>query len=595
MGHPIFTTEKIGDFLRDTGYKSIDSALAEIVDNSLEAKCDDCFIIVKESRVQRSVRMMTYVSDIVILDNGKGMDDETLSGCLSVGYTTRYERTGMGRFGVGLPQASLYASPAVDVYSWQGGVENCRKVFLDARMVKDSEQIEIDDPCPAEIPEEYRKFLVYRTENGRSVSFREHGTLVHWKACDRVQPSTANSLLKRLDFALGQKYRHLISDGKKHIRVIKLGDEELSYDIVPNDPLMLMLPNYVMGNPEKDPMKIAPKKACLDAIFEPYANEHYPDGVISVPVQYVDQKTDAIKSSQVKVRFSIVKLDYYLPEKFDGRNPGSTWLGDHLKKLEGISVVRAGREIDFGTFDFYENINEPQHRWWGCEISFEPELDEVFGVSNNKQYVDLKRGKEPIYEGIRPIWDTLAEEIGPVIKSMYARNRDVQAHSRGKRTTPTPPSVSIINTVEKGEEGDTGAPQPDPAPEEIEQGKAFLAGMDIEPTDQNAKEFLGNYVNFIYRNAGWSPFIDFSYPAKTIVITINTDHLFYKTFCTEIQEVESERTAFELFIASLAVSVKRTNVAQKEANDALMQTWDAKLVEYIREQAQPMGQKKPAE
>ena len=41
----------------------------------------------------------------------------------------------------------------------------------------------------------------------------------------------------------------------------------------------------------------------------------------------------------------------------------------HLKRNQGISFVRAGREIDFGTFEFFDP-SQSTERWWGCEILF---------------------------------------------------------------------------------------------------------------------------------------------------------------------------------------------------------------------------------
>lgn len=112
---------------------------------------------------------------------------------------------------------------------------------------------------------------------------------------------------------------------------------------------------------------------------------------MQIPIKYIDKNGNKAESS-VLVRFSIVKNKFYDETAFPkGINPGNYALGKHAAKMEGISVVRARREIDFRRFDYYNVVNEPQHRWWGCEIIFTPELDEAFGVANNKQYVELKK------------------------------------------------------------------------------------------------------------------------------------------------------------------------------------------------------------
>ena len=57
-----------------------------------------------------------------------------------------------------------------------------------------------------------------------------------------------------------------------------------------------------------------------------------------------------------------------------------------MKNNQGISFVRKGREIDFGNFGYY-TLYDLTDRYWGCEIQFEPVLDEHFGVSIDKQGV----------------------------------------------------------------------------------------------------------------------------------------------------------------------------------------------------------------
>ena len=56
--------------------KNVESAIAEIVDNSLEAKAKDVLIICSAGTVAGNTR---FVDEIAVLDNGLGMDVDTLS------------------------------------------------------------------------------------------------------------------------------------------------------------------------------------------------------------------------------------------------------------------------------------------------------------------------------------------------------------------------------------------------------------------------------------------------------------------------------------------------------------------------------------
>ena len=64
-------------------------------------------------------------------------------------------------------------------------------------------------------------------------------------------------------------------------------------------------------------------------------------------------------------------------------NAGSLAHGRHAANNQGVSVVRAGRELELN--ESWVNAYDPRERWWGVEVDFPPSLDEVFGVSNNKQ------------------------------------------------------------------------------------------------------------------------------------------------------------------------------------------------------------------
>ncbi len=82
----------------------------------------------------------------------------------------------MGRFGVGLPQSSLYACPEVEVFSWQSGVNSVQKVFLNIEKVKEGIQKEIEDPIAEALPEKYIKYISYITP-GEHMIFRK---VEHW-------------------------------------------------------------------------------------------------------------------------------------------------------------------------------------------------------------------------------------------------------------------------------------------------------------------------------------------------------------------------------------------------------------------------------
>ena len=600
MGASIVDIKNMGDALINTGYKNIESAVAEIIDNSIEANAKNIFIILKEG-IAASGRKV--VNEVGFLDNGDGMTAEVLGSCLGIGASTRQERKGMGRFGVGLPQASLYACPEIEVYSWQDGVENAKKVYLDINKIKDGVQTEIEDPVYESIPEPYASYISYQTMFD-TYDFSKSGTLVIWKKCDRINPKTRGPLTERLEFSLGQKFRYFIHNEVSKIKIICDENPDAAVDVAPNDPLFLMEDNCVLCNAEEPKLIYKPgQKDGIEAPFELYTAKGAGSGEVQVPIKYIN-KSGEVATSSVMCRFSIVKDKFYDETAFPkGSNPGNYALGKHAAKMEGISVIRARREIDFRRFDFYNVINEPQHRWWGCEIIFDPELDEVFGVANNKQYVELKKidaaDLDPEELDIPPIWDQLADIIISTIKAMYAQNEETRSNTRTFEDNQSP-STDIINIVENDpatadldeeEDKDTNN---EPTDEEVaETGKEELKELGYEnPTDEQATAFINNSVNFVYQDKGErSPAFDYKPVLKTTVITINTSHKFYTSFLSKIYSNAEVKTTFELFLASLIQSVRKTDAYQSVENDRLMTAWYNRLNNYISEQLNPRNTK----
>lgn len=583
----------LGDALRSSGYKDAESAVSEIIDNSIEADAKNVFVVLKDNINDKTGRK--NISEIGFLDDGIGMTDEILGKCLGLGVSTRRERKGMGRFGVGLPQASLYACPEVYVYSWQNGIENAKYVYLDINKIKSGEQKEIPDPKNSPLPKMYEYYIKLKINN-TNFDFSKNGTLVIWKNCDRIQPKTSVALKARLEFSVGQKFRYFIHDEKCSIRIFNDDNKDDITTVFPNDPLFLMDDNYALGNPE-NPKKIFLKGSGenLEPVFEPYTTKAGKTGKVDIPVKYYD-KNGELKISNVTVRYSVVKNKFYDQTAIEN-DPGRYEIGSYAKKLEGISVIRAGREIDFRKFDFYENVNEPQHRWWGCEIIFNPELDEVFGVSNNKQYVELKKTENSDsldFDGLEPIWNVLSREISSTIKEMYKRNEEIRKSSRNLPEERIPASTQTVNTVEQNadDNSDTetsNVKKTKPMEKLEDEGKSTLIDIGFEnPSKEEIYRFLNNSVNFVYRDLGkFGPAFDYSFSLGTELITINIAHKFYTSFLEKLSEDENSKTTFELFLASFVRAVDKTNPQQQEQNDKLISTWQSRLNEYIEELLNP--------
>lgn len=158
--------------------------------------------------------------------------------------------------------------------------------------------------------------------------------------------------------------------------------------------------------------------------------------------------------------------------------------------------------------------------------------------------------------------------------------------------------TDIINTVENdpatSDIDDENEEDEETPPEVIaETGKEELKEIGYEdPTDEQGTAFINNSINFVYADKGErSPAFDYKPVLKTTVITINTSHKFYTSFLSKIYSNAEVKTTFELFLASLIQSVRKTDPYQAVQNDRLMTTWYNRLNNYIAEQLNPRDMK----
>ena len=307
--------------MRDNGYRNAGYAIAELIDNSIQAKATTVELLCAEEEIQLSQRRRRRIRHIAVLDNGEGMDLAGLRRALQFGNGARLnDRTGMGRFGMGLPSASISQCKRVDVWSWQSGVESALYTYLDLTKIEKSQQHEVPLPQP------HARFL-----QGGKVEIRLASFLVNDP--DKVEARPA----------------------------------------VPNDPGYMMVPSST------------PAPYDTEAMFQAYGEKW------EVPFVIFFNGTE----HTVTVRFTFAK-----EKARQGELAGSTPHGKHAAKNVGVSILRAGRELELDQAWVIQY--DPRERWWGVEVEFPPSLDELFGVANNKQSARNFGARQAGYETPAP-------------------------------------------------------------------------------------------------------------------------------------------------------------------------------------------------
>jgi hypothetical protein len=335
---------------RDSGYRGLSSALAELIDNSFEAKAQ----IVSVSFVEEATSSEPNFA-VVIGDDGTGMRPSVLKIALQFGGSTRFNsRESAGRYGMGLPNSSLSQARRVEVYSWTK-----RNVIWRSHLDVD----EVVSGQVSTVPAPQRVETVPLTK----VLNSEHGTVVIWKKCDRLDARRIKKLIPRLYRELGRIFREPLSAGKSI--TIDGGN------IQPVDPLFRKKGNGLVGGIQYGP-----------------------------PLKYEIQKPDSsLKvTSTVMVRFVELPIErWHNLSNEEKRRYG-------IAKGAGVTVLRADREIDRGWFFMGSKRKENYDDWWRCEVSFKPELDELFGVTHTKQEI---RPTETLLSILVPDIERIAREL----------------------------------------------------------------------------------------------------------------------------------------------------------------------------------------
>lgn len=372
---------------RDSGYKSTASAVAELVDNAIQADAAKIRITIEARNNDDSPSIRVQVAD-----DGTGMDRSTLVQAMRFGGSGRYnDRSGLGRFGMGLPNASLGQARRVSVYTWQSGA-SVLMTYLDIDEIAVGKMESIPDPVRQKSAPDIDRVDV------------SHGTTIVWDQCDRLDKKRPSTLARKLAQSLGRTFRNFLLNG------VSIEINGAAVQAV--DPLFL----------DSKAVHCGARKFQSNWTCEVYAD---PDDVQSA-------------IGTVEIVFSELPVDAW----YDLSNERKRELG--IANGAGVSIVRAGREVDYGWFFMGSKRRENYDDWWRCEIRFEPVLDEAFGITHTKQQV---RPKDYLADALTGFMETTAKALNGRAREAFASIKTGKASdsaeriaiARDARMSPLPP------------------------------------------------------------------------------------------------------------------------------------------------------------
>ena len=499
----LFHVGRAFESLRNSNFDTV-SAIGEVVDNSFQADARNVRIRIET----KQGRKKPDFTGIAFGDDGKGMTKDILKKCVQVGFSERYnDRTGIGRFGVGMTLGAVTQCTRIEVYSKpQGG--NWNFIFLDLDKLKHLEDAEPVDPVPCEVPREYADLV------------GETGTLVVWRNWDRE-----DATIDEIKNWIGRVYRKFIGEetiiGEKVVlnkdrRHILLDDGKTTEEIPAMDPL------YVTKTKFSDEVTNLEKPIILEEeIHEFDKPPNNPHG-----------------RKEIVIRTSLLPASWRSAPK-----TGNSVENRHrrVNTNEGISIIRNNREVFYGHIAHYRITDKhsthyksfiDMDRYWGCEIVFDAELDHWFSVKN------IKVGAKPIPE----LRKNIEEALNDTIHAFRKEIRDEWDRNKAKKTEETGGATSGTGEAESVLGGDN--PSHNPEPNDIDT-IITNSGVTKEKAKQEIRLKLEKNPVVFHKNFGMDGrgnFIDIISRGGNTLIELNMNHPFFQKFFSILEHLPPDKT-----------------------------------------------------
>jgi hypothetical protein len=541
--------------MRDNGFLSAAHALSELIDNSIQSGASIVELIAFEKKRETSPgqKAIKYIEKIGVLDNGSGMSKETLHLALEFGASeNRKDGKGIGKFGMGLPNSSISQCQHVDVWSWKSK-DKILYTYLDIEEIKNGSLETIPEPVEKAIPGNILSSLVD--------SFPETGTLVVWSKIDRCQWKTGKSIHRHTQDIVGRMYRKFIENGQVSIR-FKLAELKGDIYVVDSEePFLANDPMYLMKNTS---LKDLPGDFCGESMFE--ICEEYP---FEIADENGIKRTVTITGTYIKR--SVVDA---IRKTTSGYIGGTDW-GKAAAKNYGLSIMRSGRELSLAAEFIDPKGARERGRWYGIQISFDPDLDNIFGVTNNKQHVvnlrmvrvaddyeregfdseqeyrsDLLANNDPKLRIYEVVWHIKEMEKKLNERLLSVDFKGTKASAKGEGIDEgIDPATRAAN--EKNEERETIHPTSADKPTEADITETLQQAGSKNP-EESAKTIMENQLRVWIEEVPMSTnaFFDVTTKKGLTLLQINSNHVFTKRILNNVPP--SQREAIEVCLAGWA-------------------------------------------
>ena len=340
-----------------------------------------------------------------------------------------------------------------------------------------SSYLDVDEIVRGEMTEVPEPRIVKAPPSGCTGS---SGTLVSWTRCDRLDNRRVSTIVRKLEIELGRRFRHFIWRGV----VVTINGDHLE----PFDPL------YLNPRAEVSGAQLFGEEMRFEVRADP---------------------SDSQRNGWVRVRFT--ELPVHAWHKLS--NEEKRRIG--ISKGAGVSIVRGGREVDYGWFFMGSKHRENYDDWWRCEIQFDPILDEAFGITHTKQQA---RPQAHLLEALTPDLEATARALSARARKAHmavkARERFSEAeriaNERDHLLQPLPSSAD---------------PTAKALMRELQRSHPTL----LEGGDEKARYSI---IEHAVRDTS---FFTVAHDGDRLVLVLNPDHPFYREIYKPLSDGEASR------------------------------------------------------
>lgn len=482
-------------FLESYRYLGYDnySAIADIVDNSFDAKADNIWITVNQVKDQFR---------ITVCDDGTGMDEDTLRQAYRLGaMTERDPSTDLGKYGVGSASASLSIARRTTIYTRAEDLLFLTKVVdLDYAIEKNTFDVHFMQATKVE-----------QKEFEEMCCDSETGTVIILENCDNIQNKNVTQFKNHLRKHLGEVFRMFLDAGKK----IYINGEKI---------------NAV------DPLLVGGWS---------YGDERYETTIWS------DEEYEVNLSENGEKRLEKIRIRMALLPLLDRKLWDKRWPRDVAKPsipAQGFYVMRNNREIAAAETLLSDDVFKKHNDFnrFRAEIFFPATIDSHMGVNFTKRKLNLS-------QSVRDQLETyLAEQLKTVRKVLKresgTKSKDVKVSFRESEDVIEQKQKLLIRKKRTEEQLKREI-------EEQKKKQAKKSKKEIEEEQRKLLDEAGKPKTSHFdlcalgRNG---VFFETEQIGHTLVVKYNMDHPFYTRFYAEKDKSTQNDLNFILYSYCLA-------------------------------------------